>query len=217
MVEPHIALRSGSSLGIPKRQASFVFLHPIILPTVSLSCPPSISPPLPSFTRSLTIMPGAWTRVLVLSLVVLLHCCSASSVQPRPRFFSNATDLDACKALSPQSKVSYPFSAQYTATTTRYMTTSSQNPTCVFVPTLASELSDAIKLIGQRRVQFAVSSGKHASNQGFSSTTGIHISMKGFQQVTLSADKSYVDVGPGNIWDNVYQVLNGVWRGRSDM
>lgn len=25
----------------------------------------------------------------------------------------------------------------------------------------------------------------------------------------LSSDKSYVDVGPGNIWDNVYAVLEG--------
>jgi len=33
--------------------------------------------------------------------------------------------------------------------------------------------------------------------------------MKGFQQVELSSDKSYVDVGPGNIWDNVYAVLEG--------
>lgn len=33
--------------------------------------------------------------------------------------------------------------------------------------------------------------------------------MKGFQQVNLNGDKSAVDIGPGNIWDNVYSALDG--------
>lgn len=141
--------------------------------------------------------------------------CHASLIQHEARLLSsptNSTNLAACRAITPQSKVSYPLSASYVSTTTRYMTSYSQNPTCVFIPTLPSELSAVIKLVGQKRVQFAVSSGRHASNQGFSSTTGVHISLKGFQQVNLSSDKTHVDIGPGNVWDNVYQVLNGMYE-----
>ncbi|UZJ56882.1 hypothetical protein CBS101457_006202 [Exobasidium rhododendri] len=92
------------------------------------------------------------------------------------------------------------------------MTSSYQAPACIFTPTIASELSSAMKIIGKNKTPFAVSSGQHASNQGFSSTKGIQISMKGFQQVTLSSDKSYLDVGSGNVWDNVYQSLEGTGR-----
>lgn len=117
--------------------------------------------------------------------------------------------LSACRQLSPQSKVSYPLSSIYAHTIIRYMSSSSQLPTCVFVPTLPSEISAALKLIAEKKVPFAISSGKHASNQGFSSTTGIHISMKGFQHVKLSSDKKYVDIGSGNVWDNVLKALEG--------
>lgn len=79
----------------------------------------------------------------------------------------------------------------------------------MFLPTEANELAKALKVIGQKRVPFAVSSGRHASNKGFSSTNGIQIDMKGFQAIKLSDDKSYVDIGSGNIWDNVYQALEG--------
>lgn len=160
---------------------------------------------------------ATFTRLslLVVSFYLALQS-TASSHQHDRRLVNlsalNSTNLQACKALSPQSKVYYPLSQQYGDTTSRYMATSMQNPACVFVPTTPSELSSAIKLIGQKRIQFAVSSGKHASNQGFSSTTGIHISMKGFQQVVLSSKRDYVDVGTGNVWDNVYQVLNGECR-----
>jgi len=33
--------------------------------------------------------------------------------------------------------------------------------------------------------------------------------MKGFQGVKLSKDKTSVDIGSGNVWDNVYQALEG--------
>lgn len=126
---------------------------------------------------------------------------------------SNATALtNACKSLmasNSSSTVNYFLSPAYTENSERYMTSTYQTPTCVYVPTTPQDLSKVVKLIGAQRLAFAVSSGKHASNKGFSTTTGIQISMKGFQNVTLSADKSYVDIGTGNIWDNVYAALEG--------
>ncbi|PWN43837.1 FAD-binding domain-containing protein [Ceraceosorus guamensis] len=133
-----------------------------------------------------------------------------------PRFF-NATNLDACKAIeaaidrtaTPVSTLEYFGGFNYLLSTGRYISSAANTPTCVFIPTTPKDLASAVKIIGQKRISFAVSSGRHASNAGFSSTTGVEISLKGFQHVTLSQDKSYVDVGSGNIWDNVYAALEG--------
>lgn len=125
------------------------------------------------------------------------------------RRFINSTVLDACKALQPSNKVFYALTPQYISNQNRYLASTSQTPGCVFLPTQPQEIANALTQIGQKRVAFAVSSGRHASNKGFSTTQGIQIDMKGFQQVKLSSDKSYVDVGSGNIWDNVYQTLEG--------
>lgn len=54
-----------------------------------------------------------------------------------------------------------------------------------------------MKVIGSTRSPFAVKSGGHASNPGFSSTTGVHISLKRMDQVTLSDDNSTVEIGTG--------------------
>jgi FAD/FMN-containing dehydrogenase len=54
-----------------------------------------------------------------------------------------------------------------------------------------------------------VKGGGHSTNVGFSSTTGVQIAMTRFNEVTLSADKSTVDVGAGLLWDDVYAALDG--------
>lgn len=56
---------------------------------------------------------------------------------------------------------------------------------------------------------FALYSAGHASNKGFSSTTGVHIAFKRMNQVSLSADKSTVEIGMGNGWADVYDKLDG--------
>ena len=69
-----------------------------------------------------------------------------------------------------------------------------------------------MKVIDERRVPFAVKSGGHSSNPGFSSTPGIQIAMSRMNQVILSEDKSIVAVGAGCLWDDVYDMLNGTDR-----
>ena len=56
-----------------------------------------------------------------------------------------------------------------------------------------------MQVIGFDRVPFAVKSGGHASNPGFSSTTGVHIALTRLDQVVLSADKSSVEIGMGMV------------------
>ncbi|KAK7710735.1 hypothetical protein SLS64_005639 [Diaporthe eres] len=63
--------------------------------------------------------------------------------------------------------------------------------------------------IGNHGAPFALYSAGHASNKGFSSTTGVHIAMKRMNQVVLSADKSTVEIGTGNGWADVYGKLDG--------
>jgi len=53
-----------------------------------------------------------------------------------------------------------------------------------------------------------VKGGGHQTNPGFSSTTGVHISLKKFSQVNYDAQNKVVTVGAGLIWDDVYAVLD---------
>ena len=50
--------------------------------------------------------------------------------------------------------------------------------------------------------------GGHSFNLGFSSTSGIEISMTRFNSIELNNATGTVDVGPGVIWDQVYAALN---------
>ena len=167
--------------------------------------------------RFLTL--SALVAALVLSLAVLFAPTGAAgelgSLMRLERRFVNSTELAACNELkdtlgsASSSKVYFPLSIQYTQYTNHYMSSSSQAPTCVFAPQNPQDISTALKIIGTKRIRFAVQGAGHASNQGFSSTKGIHISMLKITHVNLSGDKSYVDFGAGNVWDNVYNTLQG--------
>ncbi|KAG6908410.1 hypothetical protein DXG01_004771 [Tephrocybe rancida] len=52
-----------------------------------------------------------------------------------------------------------------------------------------------------------VKGGGHASNPEFSSTTGVHINMKQFSEVTYDAALQTAVIGAGLIWDDVYAAL----------
>lgn len=64
-------------------------------------------------------------------------------------------------------------------------------------PFLMTTSDVQMQIIGCSRTPFAIMSGGHASNPGFSSTTGVHISLKRFNQLAFSADNSTVEVGTG--------------------
>jgi hypothetical protein len=64
-----------------------------------------------------------------------------------------------------------------------------------------------------------VKGGGHQTNPGFSSTTGVHISLKKLSEIEYDAQKNVVTVGAGLTWDDVYAALDplgvGVVGGRS--
>ncbi|KAH9009306.1 hypothetical protein EDB84DRAFT_1446349 [Lactarius hengduanensis] len=62
--------------------------------------------------------------------------------------------------------------------------------------------------LGIQRTPFAVKSGGHAVNPGFSSTSGVQISMTRFSNVEHNNATGTVDAGAGVPWDQVYLALD---------
>jgi len=87
----------------------------------------------------------------------------------------------------------------FTLAISHWMSSSSQTPLCVVEVNDANDVSAAIKIIGSTKTPFAVKSAGYNSNPGFSSTTGVHISLEKMKQVILSEDKSTVEIGLGNV------------------
>ena len=54
---------------------------------------------------------------------------------------------------------------------------------------------------------FAVKSGGHTNNPGFSSTSGVHISMTRFNDIVIHKDSQTVEIGAGLNWTDVYAYL----------
>ena len=63
-------------------------------------------------------------------------------------------------------------------------------------------------LVGLTSEFIQIKGGGHATNPGFSSTTGIQIYMCRFDQITYNDSDETVDVGAGCLWDEVYKYLN---------
>ncbi|VDC04165.1 unnamed protein product [Peniophora sp. CBMAI 1063] len=112
-------------------------------------------------------------------------------------------------AVSSASNVYYPLSIQYTEDIEHWAGSSTQKATCSVEPGNAEDVGKILQIVGSTSTPFAIKGGGHASNVGFSSTTGVQISMTRFSNVTLSTDSGTVDVGAGLVWDDVYSALDG--------
>ncbi|KAJ9376548.1 CAZyme family AA7 [Paecilomyces variotii] len=127
---------------------------------------------------------------------------------------SNGTDVKSvCEQISGSitgaSDVIYPLSANFSCDIHHWYVSSTQIPTCVLEAGSADDVSTAIKIIARNRTPFAIKSGGHASNPGFSSTTGVHISFNRMTQVVFNDDKSTVELGMGVIWSDLYEEIDG--------
>lgn len=63
----------------------------------------------------------------------------------------------------------------------------------------AEDVSTVLQVVAATRTPFAVYSGGHSSNPGFSSTKGVHISLDRLNAIVLSEDKKVVRVGFGAV------------------
>jgi FAD binding domain len=57
------------------------------------------------------------------------------------------------------------------------------------------------------RTPFAVKSGGHSLNPGFSSTSGVHISLRRMDDIIVYEDSKTVEIGAGLTWIDVYAYL----------
>lgn len=61
--------------------------------------------------------------------------------------------------------------------------------------------------LARARIPFAVKGAGHATNPGFSSTLGVHISMTQFSDIVIDMDSETVEIGAGLSWTEVYKYL----------
>ncbi|KAH8096764.1 FAD-binding domain-containing protein [Cristinia sonorae] len=122
---------------------------------------------------------------------------------------TNDTCVEIAKAVSRASAVFWPvdLTGNYVQDNFHWASSSSQLSACSVEPGNAQDVSIILKILGKNKTPFAVKGGGHASNPGFSSTKGVQISMSRFDKVVYNAGKNTVDVGPGLIWDDVYEAL----------
>ncbi|KAF3906029.1 hypothetical protein ABW21_db0205822 [Orbilia brochopaga] len=88
-------------------------------------------------------------------------------------------------------------------------TSSYETPTCIFTPTSTQDVSKAVALFKQKSCIFAIRSGGHMPNLGWSSTSnGVLVSLSGLNNINYDADHNLVQIGTGNLWDAVYTYLD---------
>ena len=118
--------------------------------------------------------------------------------------------LAACSALAeyyPGFTLTYAsasLNANYLYATNHYWSSTNQDatPACVVFPTNAEDVSAVIRLLLEYpSVPFAVKSGGHNANTGFSSVNGgVLISLQDLDSTVLSSDYKTAEVGPGARW-----------------
>ncbi|PVI05735.1 FAD-binding domain-containing protein [Periconia macrospinosa] len=83
------------------------------------------------------------------------------------------------------------------------------SPKCIFQPESAMEVSKAMLITSFLGSQFAVRSGGHNPNVGFSNvgSEGVLFDLSKLNDVSLTSDGNHVSIGPGNRWGRVYQIL----------
>jgi hypothetical protein len=85
---------------------------------------------------------------------------------------------------------------------------SSLDPSCIFKPSTATDVSIFVLISRITQCKFAVKGGGHAQYAGASSIQdGIAVSFEYMKEVTLSRDGKTAAVGPGNNWYEVYKKL----------
>ncbi|PBK61215.1 FAD-binding domain-containing protein [Armillaria solidipes] len=109
---------------------------------------------------------------------------------------SNATD------------VYYSGSLSYDADNEHYAISSFQRSSCSVEPGSVEDVGTILRILGETRTHFGVKGGGHASNPGFSSTTGVQIAMIRFKDIAYDPKTQTAVIGAGNIWDDVYESLN---------
>jgi hypothetical protein len=155
---------------------------------------------------------------LLLSLA-LLRSSAATSLSPQAQsvcddIHSTAPSRLAYAPSSPKASLNSPeLTELYNNTTTTYWDAANDAdvPACAFFPASSEDVSAAMVAVGKESgVPFALKSGGHNWNRGFSSTDGgVLISFRpNMQTTTLARDGRTAKIGPGARWVEVMQELD---------
>ncbi|KAG1731564.1 hypothetical protein EDB19DRAFT_1737404 [Suillus lakei] len=127
------------------------------------------------------------------------------------RLIGSRSLTETCKeiaaSVSSASMVYDKVSVNYSKDISHWASSSSQIAECSFEPGTSLDVSIALQILGKTRTPFAVKGGGHASNPGFSSTTGVQIAMSRFSDITYDASSQTATIGAGLVWDTVYAAL----------
>ncbi|KKA30937.1 hypothetical protein TD95_004330 [Thielaviopsis punctulata] len=126
----------------------------------------------------------------------------------------HASDSPTCNALdnSGISTATSHLSISYLTETAQYWSTlcSKLKPSCILWPETPADVSSILQQLALNNESFAVKSGGHNPNRGWSSVNdGVLIAMDKFDEVTLDAVAKTVRVGAGQKWGNVMDKLDG--------
>ena len=115
-----------------------------------------------------------------------------------------------CKALAtafPDDTV-LPGTAAYAALNTYYLTNTAETPHCIFVPRTTRAVAEGLVELIRHNAVFAVRSGGHSYNPGFSSTSrGVVINLTKVNAGVRYATSGTAVIGSGDRWANVYRAL----------
>ncbi|KAF8654838.1 hypothetical protein AX16_003358 [Volvariella volvacea WC 439] len=117
--------------------------------------------------------------------------------------------------LSPKAQFYPPGSGGYNTIANSYFWGSSiQKPTAIFQPATAGDISLIMSAICRTdpTVTFAIRAGTHIAPKGFNSTTGLLIDLSLFTDVSYDDVTGLVDIGPGMLWQGVYDQLTLIGR-----
>ncbi|EJD49108.1 FAD-binding domain-containing protein [Auricularia subglabra TFB-10046 SS5] len=139
-------------------------------------------------------------------IIILLGLLSFALASPT---FESACAAIATAFSSSASAVHWPNSSDYELAIEHWLASSTERAACVAQPATTADVGAILKVVGIKHVPFAVKGGGHTSNRGFSSTTGVHISLARFNYTRLDDTKSTAVVGAGSRWSDVYAALDG--------
>lgn len=114
---------------------------------------------------------------------------------------------EIARSISPKSQVFYPNSSEFDFDISHWANSSSQVPVCSVEPGTPDDVATILQHISRARVPFAVKGGGHTTNPGFSSTSGVHISMTRFNDIVIREDRRTIEVGAGLTWTDVYRYI----------
>lgn len=98
--------------------------------------------------------------------------------------------------------------AGYNLSVSHQFESSSEVARCAVQPGNIDDLKKIMKVfITYDKVKFAVKGGGHSTNPGFSSTTGIQISMANFNELEYNSETQNLRIGAGCLFDEVYKEI----------